>query len=62
MVDSMQKYIEKVEKGKKKKQEKCEKIRNFGVDIKSISYNSNYYHRKEVPFIKTTFKQKLSTN
>ena len=36
MVDSMQSYIKKVEKGKKKKLEKCEKIRNFGVNIQAI--------------------------
>jgi|JI6StandDraft_1071083.scaffolds.fasta_scaffold1688005_1 hypothetical protein len=36
MVNSMQTYIRKVEKGKQKKQEKCQKLRSFGVNIQSI--------------------------
>lgn len=36
MVESMQQYIKKVEIGKRRKLEKCEKLRSFGVNIQSI--------------------------
>lgn len=36
MVNSMQTYIRKVEKGKQKKQEKYEKLKSFGVNIQAI--------------------------
>lgn len=36
MVNSMQTYIRKIEKGKQKKIEKCEKLKSFGVNIQAI--------------------------
>ena len=36
MANSMNNYISKIEKGKRKKLEKCQKIKQFGVNIQAI--------------------------
>lgn len=36
MTNSMNSYISKIQKGKRKKLEKCQKIKQFGVNIQAI--------------------------
>ena len=42
MANSMNQYISKIEKGKRKKLEKCQKIKQFGVNIQAIKTTDDF--------------------